>query len=328
MGSAQLHLRDRARRLDPMAVQERCRSALATFARVTRSSHRAIRVLCAASLVAFAACHSPAPATRDASIDAIDADVTSEAAPDVVPDACFEPLFGIPVPRTGLDNTQCRPLCSGCGDTDFAAATWDDASLAALRAWTELAAPSTLSSDPYAGPPPPTISDTSVCAVVVDDHVARTYHVQTFTTAMDAMAAGAIVTHYGVCGLCSSLADLAVYASVIDLADPVRRCGIQQSTHTGLVACIQAIGFTPPCADIWAYNTEHTRDVCAVTCFRLLSAPYQNPDGTLNACLQCDEDMSGPVFKAVAGRTRRNTGIANALCRPCSEVRRIVHHYE
>lgn len=26
-------------------------------------------------------------------------------------------------------------------------------------------------------------------------------------------------------------------------------------------------------------------------------------DGRLNACLQCDEDRSGPVFKATAGRT-------------------------
>jgi hypothetical protein len=38
--------------------------------------------------------------------------------------------------------------------------------------------------------------------------------------------------------------------------------------------------------------------------------------------------MSGPVFKAVAGRTRRNTGIASALCRPCSEVRPLLHDYK
>ncbi len=55
--------------------------------------------------------------------------------------------------------------------------------------------------------------------------------------------------------------------------------------------------------------------------------PYQLPDGALNPCLQCDEDRSGPVFKAVAGRTRRNTGIASALCRPCDEVSPLVHRY-
>jgi len=55
--------------------------------------------------------------------------------------------------------------------------------------------------------------------------------------------------------------------------------------------------------------------------------PYHLPDGRLNDCLLCDEVQSGPVFKAVAGRTRRNSGLPNALCRPCSEVRPLVHAY-
>lgn len=44
-------------------------------------------------------------------------------------------------------------------------------------------------------------------------------------------------------------------------------------------------------------------------------------------CIQCDEDRSGPVFKIVAGRTRRNSGLPNAICRPCSEVQPLVHDY-
>jgi hypothetical protein len=39
------------------------------------------------------------------------------------------------------------------------------------------------------------------------------------------------------------------------------------------------------------------------------------------------EVQSGPVFKAVAGRTRRNSGLPNALCRPCSEVTPLEHSY-
>ena len=46
---------------------------------------------------------------------------------------------------------------------------------------------------------------------------------------------------------------------------------------------------------------------------------------TLGFDLPCAQ--SGPVFKAVSGRTRRNSGLPNALCRPCSEVRPLVHAY-
>jgi hypothetical protein len=65
----------------------------------------------------------------------------------------------------------------------------------------------------------------------------------------------------------------------------------------------------------------------ATHCFTRLSDPYNTPDGALDPCLACDEDMSGPVFKEVAGRTRRNSGLANAICRPCSEVQPLVHAY-
>ena len=92
--------------------------------------------------------------------------------------------------------------------------------------------------------------------------------------------------------------------------------------------CLLELGFTPACASIWAYNVEHTRAECQEICIELLSEPYHADDGSLNACLQCDEDRSGPVFKALAGRTRRNSGLASALCRPCETVWRIGHDYE
>ena len=58
-----------------------------------------------------------------------------------------------------------------------------------------------------------------------------------------------------------------------------------------------------------------------------LDSPYHLPDGRLNPCLVCDEEKSGPVFKAVAGRTRRNSGLPNAMCRPCAEANPVVHAY-
>ena len=59
-----------------------------------------------------------------------------------------------------------------------------------------------------------------------------------------------------------------------------------------------------------------------------IDEPYNLEDGSLNACLQCDEDVSGDVFKTVAGRTRRNSGLASAICRPCETVWRIEHRFE
>ncbi len=50
-------------------------------------------------------------------------------------------------------------------------------------------------------------------------------------------------------------------------------------------------------------------------------------DGALNDCLQCDEDHSGPVFKATAGRTRRNSGIRSSIPRPDDEIAPVVHDY-
>jgi hypothetical protein len=104
------------------------------------------------------------------------------------------------------------------------------------------------------------------------------------------------------------------------------------------IACLQALGFTDACARIWYFNTIHTREACLAPCLLAIDAPYHLPDGTLNDCLRCDEEQSGPVFKAIAGRTRRNTeaiagrtrrntGVASAMCRPCDEVQPLVHHY-
>ncbi len=236
-------------------------------------------------------------------------------------------LFGLPNDTTGLDATQCAPSC-GCGASAWAPEPWTDARVAALRTWTLLEPPAELASDPYAvAPPAPPAGQ--VCGFVADDLAARTYRLTTFDSDAAATQAGAIVTHQDACGLCSTLEDLAVYAETPDLTAPVRQCGID-TFGDGLeadVACLEGLGFTRACAQIWAYNTQHTRSECLSTCSALLDAPYHEPDGTLNACLLCDEEKSGAVFKAVAGRTRRNTGVPSAMCRPCETVARLEHAY-
>lgn len=234
-------------------------------------------------------------------------------------------LYGRPNENSGLGPDQCGPTCACEGD--WVAPEYTSEDIAALRAL-ELATPfEDLTADPYETPEDFPLDDGSVCGVLVDG---STYSLETFEDDAAAEAAGARVTHDGACGLCSPLQDLAAYMDNGDLTEPVRACGVLGLSEgdEAQFECLLELGFTEPCARIWGYNTTHTRTVCLQVCLDLLDAPYHEDDGSLNACLQCDEDLSGPVFKAVAGRTRRNTGLASALCRPCEEVRQVVHRYE
>lgn len=244
---------------------------------------------------------------------------------DDTPRTCREQLFGRPGPNTGLTAEQCAPRCA-CDGTMFEVADPAAAEIAALRTWELLDPPALLVDDPYAGPPPGLPDDNAVCAVVRGPGPMQ-YRLADFSSAEAATAAGAVPTHFGQCGLCSSLADLAVYMETPDLTEPVRACGLQGLPMDAHVACLRAIGFTEPCAQIWFYNTRHTKEQCLEPCILALGQPYHLPDGTLNACLLCDEVQSGDVFKAIAGRTRRNTGVASSMCRPCSEVRILDHVY-
>jgi hypothetical protein len=241
-------------------------------------------------------------------------------------------LFGSPNDHTGLGSDQCQPQC-GCGADAFAPPTYDAAFIQSLVDGWRLATPyAPLTSDPYTQPPLPDDPPGTVCAVLEqgsDGAAPRAYTLVTYPSQAAATSAGAKVTHFGHCGVCSTLANLAVYMRNADLVAPVRTCGVQTSADGGDadVACLEQLGFDLPCAQAWAYDTAHTRTACLTPCLANITAPYNEPDGALNACLQCDEDESGPVFKAVAGRTRRNSGLPNAICRPCSDVQPLVHSY-
>lgn len=243
--------------------------------------------------------------------------------------ACSEPMFGTPIPQTGLDDAQCRPLCTFCGDAGYADPLFDDARVAALRAWTDTRPSEALSGDPFKAPPPPE-NEGEMCGVVIEDANAKTYHAQTFES-LDALeAAGAKLTHTGACGVCSTLSDLAVYALEKDIGRPVQKCSVDTFGRpvADLTACIvDRLGMTKPCAEIWAYNSRNTQQKCLDVCFTQLDAPYHQRNGALNTCIACEQRLSGPTMKAVAGRTRRNTGIASTVCVPCGEVTAIAHDY-
>lgn len=236
--------------------------------------------------------------------------------------ACDGVLFGKPVAATGLSYARCNPECKCKG---FKSREFSAAEVSALKAWRLTIPFAELSSNPYDQPAPET--EPCLCGVVVEDEAEKTYRLETFSDEDAAAAAGAIVTHYDACGLCSTLPDFAVYVEKRDIGAQVRACGIRNfgQPFEVLVGCIESLGFTRPCAQIWAYNLRHTQANCLNVCAN--DDPYHLQDGSLSPCLECDEIISGPVFKAVAGRTRRNTGLASSICRPCNEVQPIEHNY-
>jgi hypothetical protein len=201
--------------------------------------------------------------------------------------------------------------------------------VAALRAAVPLD-PVGLAGDPYEawrGRAPPRPAPGAVCAVRFEPDGVR-YRLRGFASEGEARAAGWAPTHAGACGTCSTLQDLAVYLERPDLTTPVRRCGIRP-TASGAVACLERLGFSPACARTWWFNARNTRRECLWVCVKswVKGEPSAGPDGRLNPCLQCDEDRSGPVFKAAAGRTRRNSGIRSSIPRREDEVARVVHDY-
>jgi len=250
-------------------------------------------------------------------------------------DTSCEGFFGSPNANTGLDTDVCFARIEG--DATWTPRAWDAAAYAALLSWTLDNPPSVLVDNPYEVTPDLQPDPNAVCVVTTTgDHA---YRLETFSEATPdasieaAKAAGGVVTHGGACGACSSLADLEVYARIPDQTDPVRSCAMSNlgGPVEDVDACIQdTVGFTPPCARAWAYNAIHDGELCREICLISLldDEPYNQPDGTLNGCLQCDEDVSGAVFKTIAGRTRRNSGLASAICRPCETVWRIDHMYE
>lgn len=246
-----------------------------------------------------------------------------------------EPLFGNPTGKTGLSQADCRPWCGEC-DGGPGWVRPDDAAIDALVSGWALTEPfASIDSDPYAAGAPEPSADDGLCAVLPEADAGvqpRPYRLVTYASEAEARAAGATVTHYGACGACSTLENLAVYLRHNDLGAPVRDCGMRggsggQTDFEADLACLRALGFDLPCAQIWAWNTSNTRAQCLSPCLANLTASYNLPDGRLNECLRCDEEKSGPVFKRVAGRTRRNSGIPNAICRPCSEVQPLEHAY-
>jgi hypothetical protein len=221
--------------------------------------------------------------------------------------------------------------CSGTPKPSVATAPGTDTSrlVAALRSKIP-DDPIPLQGDPYRtwrGRTPTPAPAGTVCGVAFEADRVH-YRLATFPGEGEARSAGFAVTHVGACGTCSTLQDLAVYLERPDLTAPVRHCGIMLDDAASL-DCIERLGFSDACARTWYFNARNTRHECFRLCVVSWAEgePPTRPDGRLNACLQCDEDRSGPVFKATAGRTRRNSGIRSSIPRPDEDVAHVVHDY-
>jgi hypothetical protein len=168
----------------------------------------------------------------------------------------------------------------------------------------------------------------AVCAIQYEDDRIH-YAIATFDNESAAENNGYIVTHKGHCGTCSTLQDLATYLYHRDLTTPVRRCSAMVWFPNWSIFCLEELGFSAACAETWYCNAKNTARECLRPCLAswIRQEPFNKPDGSLNDCLACDEECSGPIFKYVAGRTRRNSGIRSEIGRPEDEVYPIVHDY-
>ncbi|MBP7432791.1 hypothetical protein KA996_04515, partial [bacterium] len=229
---------------------------------------------------------------------------------------------------TGLTWDQCKDFYN-CEGVKFTAPVYTESDIAILNSKIHLNPLPVLVSDPYETPELYPLEEEKACGLIWDTVNPDAYTLETFDSIIEAELAGARVTHTGACGHCSSLQSLAVYIYQGDLATPVKKCTLDSILMGDdyLMECLQKLGFDENCAKIWMYNGKNTKKVCMSTCLPLQNAVYHNPDGSLNDCIQCDEDKSGPVFQAVSGRTRRNSGLPTALCRPCNTISPIDHHY-
>lgn len=194
--------------------------------------------------------------------------------------------------------------------------------------------PVTIQGDPYLsgspGAPDPAegVTTYAVCGVRFVDTRKERYEIQTFRDAGKAARNGYVVTHRGGCGTCSTLRDLAVYLQRRDLTYAVRSCSFR-ITRSGILSCLEEIGFSRSCALTWYYNIRNTGRRCLGVCLLswMVREPLNRPDGRLNDCLRCDEEESGPVFKRSAGRTRRNSGIPSEIGRGSDEIYPLAHDY-
>lgn len=154
------------------------------------------------------------------------------------------------------------------------------------------------------------------------------YYLQSFPSREAAEKAGAVVTHDGSCGLCSTTIDLAIYLTE-DFTQSGKVCATKGTLNeTDGLLCYQSLGLTLECAKIWNYDGIYDSRACAKDCVGSVTAPNNGPAPAceLNPCLECDEEKAGPIFSTFAGRTRRRSGLLSEIVRSCDSIAKNITH--
>lgn len=154
-----------------------------------------------------------------------------------------------------------------------------------------------------------------------------TYSMVTYASEAEALVDGAVLTHAGSCGLCSTAQDLSIYL-IEDFTAAGKKCAsIGLFNEAKGLECYMNLGLTKECAKIWNYDGIYDGQACGVICTKELKDPNNGPAPacTLNDCLQCDEQKAGPIFTSYAGRSRRRSGLLSEIIRDCSSIAHIDH---
>eukprot|EP00929_Paragymnodinium_shiwhaense_P098288 TRINITY_DN59795_c0_g1_i1.p1 TRINITY_DN59795_c0_g1~~TRINITY_DN59795_c0_g1_i1.p1 ORF type:complete len:298 (+),score=39.57 TRINITY_DN59795_c0_g1_i1:59-952(+) len=174
--------------------------------------------------------------------------------------------------------------------------------------------------------PPQQLVDTktAVCAFKYHDSRKESYELRTYLSAEAAKGDGALVTHTGSCGLCSTAQDLAVYMKIPDMTSAGKKCASKSLfVPSWGKRCYEELGYTEGCASIWQYDGLYDAKHCLGVCLKNIFAHQANngppPSCSLNPCLACDETAAGPLFKRFAGRTRRRSGLTSHIARGCED---------
>lgn len=173
---------------------------------------------------------------------------------------------------------------------------------------------------------------TAVCAykypmVENGEQSCSTYSMVTYFSKEDALADGAILTHAGSCGLCSTTQDLSIYL-IEDFTTAGKKCAsIGLFDEQKGLECYMNLGLTLECAKIWNYDGIYDGKACGAICAKELNDPNNGPAPAcqLNDCLQCDEEKAGPIFTSFGGRSRRRSGLLSEIVRDCSSIAHIDH---
>lgn len=97
-----------------------------------------------------------------------------------------------------------------------------------------------------------------------------------------------------------------------------------------LIQCYTDMGFTEPCATMWAHlgaaNTIECGAVCLPDSTGVTKLNEDPPTCEFAPCLQCSEAFQAD-FDTLAGRTLYNSGITERIVRTCDSFSRIEHEH-